>query len=377
MRKRLGPVPSQHSSPRTAYSPKVRLTTNTNTGSDGPRKGPQTAKIPSPHSIAAILSPSEPRSIVDTPEASTPKRPHAEAFPEADTEFSHRPATSPSRRRLSDTTNDTNTASTPAAGAAPTPTPAHLHRPDAAGARHDTPRHVDMHDDPDDKKPPGKMRSSIACVRCRRSKIKCQNAGINTTCRACANQSRECAYPEPAAGQQTNKRPESALASRHDGEGGEVKRPRKRESDAVRKQSLRHSDDPLESPPITPKLWRDVHTTFMLHCATELPFLHEEVFHTRVHQPAAERSADTQIFLLGMLTLTARFIPELVAFHDPSDPLAASEFYAEAFAARLDAPALTGQPSLERVQGLLMISLYHWGMCRGQRAWMYITIAVG
>ncbi|KFX90405.1 hypothetical protein O988_08213, partial [Pseudogymnoascus sp. VKM F-3808] len=301
----------------------------------------------------------------------------AEAFPEADTEFSHRPAASPSRRRLSDTTNDTNTASTPAAGAAPTPTPAHLHRPDAAGARHDTPRHADMHDDPDDKKPPGKMRSSIACVRCRRSKIKCQNAGINTTCRACANQSRECAYPEPAAGQQTNKRPESALASRHDGDGGEVKRPRKRESDAVRKQSLRHSDDPLESPPITPKLWRDVHTTFMLHCATELPFLHEEVFHTRVHQPAAERSADTQIFLLGMLTLTARFIPELVAFHDPSDPLAASEFYAEAFAARLDAPALTGQPSLERVQGLLMISLYHWGMCRGQRAWMYITIAVG
>ncbi len=118
----------------------------------------------------------------------------------------------------------------------------------------------------------------------------------------------------------------------------------------------------------------------MLHCSTELPFLHEEVFHTRVHQPAAERSADTQVFLLGMLTLTARFIPDLVAYHsqsDPSDPLAASEFYAEAFAARLDAPALTGQPSLERVQGLLMISLYHWGMCRGQRAWMYITIAIG
>ncbi|OBU00502.1 hypothetical protein VE01_01370 [Pseudogymnoascus verrucosus] len=342
--------------------------------------GLQTAKIPSPHSIAAILSPSDPPSTIDTPEASTPKRPHAEAFPEADTEFSHRPAASPpSRRRLSDTTNDTNTNtnSTPAAGVH---THTHTHRPEPPGARHDAPRHVDMHDDPDDKKPLPKMRSSIACYRCRRSKIKCQNNGVNTACRACANQSRECTYPEPSASQQANKRPESTIAARVDGEGGDVKRVRKRESDAVRKQSFRQSDDPLESPPITAKLWKDVYTTFMLHCSTELPFLHEEVFHTRVHQPAAERSADTQIFLLGMLTLTARFIPDLVAYHsqsDPSDPLAASEFYAEAFAARLDAPALTGQPSLERVQGLLMISLYHWGMCRGQRAWMYITIAIG
>ncbi|KFY45116.1 hypothetical protein V494_01137, partial [Pseudogymnoascus sp. VKM F-4513 (FW-928)] len=238
-----------------------------------------------------------------------------------------------------------------------------------------------MHDDPDDKKTLPKMRSSIACHRCRRSKIKCQNNGVNTDCRACVNQNRECTYPAPNAGQPVNKRPEATGASRNDGEGGgDVKRVRKRESDAVRKQSFRHSDDPLESPPITAKLWKDVYTTFMLHCSTELPFLHEEVFHTRVHQPAAERSADTQIFLLGMLTLTARFIPDLVAYHsssDPSDPLAASEFYAEAFAARLDAPALTAHPTLERVQGLLMISLYHWGMCRGQRAWMYITIAIG
>ncbi|OBT65886.1 hypothetical protein VE03_05406 [Pseudogymnoascus sp. 23342-1-I1] len=336
-------------------------------------QGPQTAKIPSPHSIAAILSPSEPLSTVETPEASTPKRPHAEAFPETDTEFSHRPAASPIRRRLSETTQDTNSNSTPAAGA-------YGHRPEPAGARHDAPRHVDMHDDPDEKKPLPKMRSSIACYRCRRSKIKCQNSGTNTACRACANQSRECTYPPPNAGQLANKRPESTGALKVEAEGGDVKRVRKRESDAVRKQSFRQSDDPLESPPITAKLWKDVYNMFMLHCSTELPFLHEEAFHTRVHQPAAERTADTQIFLLGMLTLTARFIPDLVAFHstsDPSDPLAASEFYAEAFAARLDAPALTGQPTLERVQGLLMISLYHWGMCRGQRAYMYITIAIG
>ena len=41
------------------------------------------------------------------------------------------------------------------------------------------------------------MRSSIACVRCRRSKVKCVNTGPNTTCRACEASNRECSYPQP------------------------------------------------------------------------------------------------------------------------------------------------------------------------------------
>lgn len=233
-----------------------------------------------------------------------------------------------------------------------------------------------MRDDPEDESPLPEKRSSIACYHCRRSKIKCQSNGANTVCGACKNRSRNCTYPPSGAGQLGSKRPESFP----DGEEREARRARKQEPDATRKQSFRTSDDPLRSPPISPELWKEVYTAFMLHCSAELSFLHEDVFRTRVRQPAAERSADTQIFLLGMLALTARFIPELVAYHSPSDlsdALAASEFYAEAFAACLDAPALTVQPTLERVQGLLMINLYHWGMCRGQRAWMYITIAIG
>ncbi|KFY96734.1 hypothetical protein V500_02327 [Pseudogymnoascus sp. VKM F-4518 (FW-2643)] len=250
-----------------------------------------------------------------TPEASAPKRPHDEAFPEADTEI---------------------------------------------------PRDSDMHNGLGDKILT-KMRSSIACIHCRRSKIKCQNSGTNSACRACDTNSRACIYP---AGQQAK----SAGPLRNEGEGGEVQRARKRKLDDVRKQSLRYTDDPFQSPPITPTLWKDVYNTFILHCSAELPFLHDEVFYAYV-QPTTERSVDTQIYLLGMLTLTARFIPDLIAFHNPLDPLAASEFYAEASATRLNVQALTGQPTLERVQGLLMISLYHWGMHRRQCAWMNITIA--
>jgi hypothetical protein len=42
-----------------------------------------------------------------------------------------------------------------------------------------------------------RMRSSIACVRCRRSKVKCLNQGPGTPCRACQTNGRECTYPEP------------------------------------------------------------------------------------------------------------------------------------------------------------------------------------
>ena len=233
-----------------------------------------------------------------------------------------------------------------------------------------------LNETPAGKKPVAKMRSSIACSRCRRSKIKCMNNGTNTTCRACATTGRECVYPPPAVGQTVAKRAEPTGVSRNEGES-DAKRQKKRENESGRKHSVRVSDDPFESPQITPKLWKEVYNAFMLHCSAELPFIHEEVFHLRVQQSASERSPDTQIFLLAMLALTARFIPDLALAYNAADPLVASEYYADAVSARLDAPALSREPTLERVQALVMISLYHWGMCRGQSAWMYLTIAKG
>lgn len=45
-----------------------------------------------------------------------------------------------------------------------------------------------------------RMRSSIACVRCRRSKVKCVNSGVGTPCRSCEAGGRECTYPVPVTG---------------------------------------------------------------------------------------------------------------------------------------------------------------------------------
>lgn len=45
-----------------------------------------------------------------------------------------------------------------------------------------------------------RMRSSIACARCRRSKVKCVNSGVGTPCRSCEAGNRECTYPVPVTG---------------------------------------------------------------------------------------------------------------------------------------------------------------------------------
>jgi hypothetical protein len=86
-----------------------------------------------------------------------------------------------------------------------------------------------------------------------------------------------------------------------------------------------------------------------------------------------------RVLLLGVLTLTARFHSGLVSHHSPGheDPLAASEYYANALAAAFG-PTIRNltNPTLESIQALLMLGLYEWGQTRGLSAWLYIGIAV-
>jgi hypothetical protein len=69
-----------------------------------------------------------------------------------------------------------------------------------------------------DQQPVPRMRSSIACVRCRSSKVKCINGGIHSVCRACETASRECTYPLPALlGQAAAAKRDAAAALGQDG----------------------------------------------------------------------------------------------------------------------------------------------------------------
>ncbi|KAL1955504.1 hypothetical protein VTO42DRAFT_8458 [Malbranchea cinnamomea] len=259
------------------------------------------------------------------------------------------------------------------------------------------------------------MRSSIACSRCRRSKIKCVNAGVDTTCRACASSNRDCVYPRPAAGAGgAAKRDISAVADGDDrnGDWDSPKRQRSRKSlhaaVSAGKDGVKSNTAVLDSSLLTVKVWESLFDLFQLHFSTILPFLHPTTFLSRIRQlpslssssnvtaqtesqPPKEHSQSpppqseiSPLILLGILTLTARFHPQLIQHHSPSstasqsNPLVASEFYAKALRAKLSGVDGSDFTSVDinRVQALLMLALHEWGMCRGQSAWVYVGMAI-
>jgi Fungal specific transcription factor domain/Fungal Zn(2)-Cys(6) binuclear cluster domain len=243
------------------------------------------------------------------------------------------------------------------------------------------------------------MRSSIACSRCRRSKIKCVNAGIDTTCRACEASGRECVYPAPAAGGGAAKRDIAATLDGDDRNAADWDNPKRQRSRKVAaaaaaagKDGAKGLLDVLDSSVLSPKVWEALSKSFQTQFATILPFIDSTTLKNQTGQLSAEtnpqspppRSQLSPLILLGVLTLTARFHPQLVVYHspasagNPSNPSAASEFYASALRARLNGPDGLGlvTPDLVHVQALLMLALHEWGMCRGKSAWLYVGIAI-
>jgi hypothetical protein len=85
--------------------------------------------------------------------------------------------------------------------------------------------------------------------------------------------------------------------------------------------------------------------------------------------------------LLGILTLTSRFHPALVAHHSPasssrsSSPLIATEYYAAVCRDKLLSLS-DATPDLARVQSLLMLAFHEWGDCQTTRAWTYLGEAL-
>lgn len=71
-----------------------------------------------------------------------------------------------------------------------------------------------------------RMRSSIACCACRRSKTKCDNNGIRlgdgslAPCKSCVDHKKECTYPAPAPATSQSQRRESTATTA----GEEVRR---------------------------------------------------------------------------------------------------------------------------------------------------------
>ncbi|KAI9848047.1 MAG: hypothetical protein M1837_001149 [Sclerophora amabilis] len=239
------------------------------------------------------------------------------------------------------------------------------------------------------------------------------NAGINTRCKACDASGRECTYPVPAAtgysgnsGRGSNGQAGvgSGIGASDCGEAPKRQRTKKastsKSSNAYYQESPKALVDALDPYILTPKVWSELFEIFQLHFSTDLPFFHAPTFlkplrksisgptdfsptslgsSSSVSQPQA-----SPLLLLGLLSLTARFHPQLSAHHSPpssnrpTNPSVASEYYASALRTRMggDAGDSLGQPSLERIQALLMLGLHEWGTCHGTKAWILVGIAV-
>ena len=266
-----------------------------------------------------------------------------------------------------------------------------------------------------------RLRSSIACTRCRRSKIKCTNAGAGTTCEACAHSGRECVYPTPGSG--LPKREQE-----HDEQSGPPKKPRTRNKgdqhdrisdpqvlkDAQIRPGRLHGqgaketgsslpgDGALDPTVLTLNVWTEIfQELFQHHFGTDLPFFHTPSFLPRLRSATAsltdsaisdapdktarEATPGWEMLLLGILALTARFHPGLVHHHcsgtgggKDRNEVYASEYYAVALRSLLlvDRGEYIGQPTLSKIQALLMLAMHEWGMCKGIKAWIHVGVAV-
>lgn len=249
------------------------------------------------------------------------------------------------------------------------------------------------------------MRSSIACLRCRKSKIKCENNGGSSPCDSCLKTGKDCVFKMPEANPTPPKRSDPPASIKQERDGGSDRKKLKKIDELSRmdneKASL-YADEVLSAPFLTEDIWEQVLDLYKLHFAPELPFLHlptlKEKLGRRFRNPEPEPAHDLNLVLLGVLTLTARYHNDLVKYlahicnaqggnarsrpvQTQIIPSAASEYYAETLTRALGSTRTAmGMASVERVQALLMLGLYEWGQTQpntgGLGAWMFVGTAI-
>ncbi|KAF5574676.1 transcriptional regulatory [Fusarium pseudoanthophilum] len=242
------------------------------------------------------------------------------------------------------------------------------------------------------------IRSSIACLGCRRSKIKCDNDGGNSPCDTCVKGGHQCQYPEAVP--LPPKRNDSPTTGKPEKEPQQEKK-RTRKGDSISnwgsERSAVYAAEVLAYPFLTTELWDQLLNIYKLHYATELPFLHLPSLKEKISSGSGqgkEDSSELNLVLLGILMLTARFHPDLVRYvtHLPGQhnsntrssasrtkpgSLYASDFFATALTTALG-PLRTVMDILtvERIQSFLMLGLFEWSQENNSSAWMYLGIAI-
>ncbi|KAG7040301.1 fungal specific transcription factor [Colletotrichum scovillei] len=242
-----------------------------------------------------------------------------------------------------------------------------------------------------------RIRSSIACVRCRRSKIKCDNTGqLDSPCENCKKSGSNCSWPAPVP--LPSKRPMSPLDNKQDASvtGFGRKRPRMAGKAKVPRNNCHEVLQAIRC--VDRGRWDKILATFQQHFAVELPFIHAPTIKRTIYglTTGQDQMSFDNLVLLGILALAGRYHPDLLPLaermldvepdsrYDENTPHDQLEGHAtsDSFARLLDNSLgsflkATSIGSVERVQALLMLALYEWISPdhEGLSAWMLIGAA--
>lgn len=248
-----------------------------------------------------------------------------------------------------------------------------------------------------------RMRSSVACLRCRRSKIKCDNSGrLDAPCENCSRVGQECQWPGPTP--VAVKRSDNSRFNYDVDSGPERKKirrnPLNQQPERSHQQQQQQYGDIKLIQSIDRITWDCVINTYERHFATELSFLHTPTLKKKIYDLAADEKApytDFFLVLLGLLALTSRYHPELDKYISRTDrdnnmafcgtrlartvmkeATSSSEYFAKLLGHSLGSISDGFSVcSVERVQALLMLGLYEWTSPNqeGLRTWMLVGAA--
>lgn len=245
---------------------------------------------------------------------------------------------------------------------------------------------------------PTRVRASVACLKCRSSKTKCDNEGEKSQCKACQAKNAECIYQSTTGSSVVGA---SRRESTTDGDLPAKKRQRKVAAHApgvpiysapLRPRSvdgLGTYEDALESPLLTAEVWAELFGIYETHLAIDFPFFHRRVFLSCIRErPQIGLPSDSRLdassampqpqyppLLLAFLTQTARFCPKLIE-HKNNNPIETANFYAEATRYHMGKCDFPGEPTLEKVQALLLLGYHEWTALQGRKGWVRIGTAI-
>ncbi|KAF2031979.1 hypothetical protein EK21DRAFT_43906, partial [Setomelanomma holmii] len=241
------------------------------------------------------------------------------------------------------------------------------------------------------RRPEGRMRASIACARCRRSKTKCENGGSGTVCKSCAINKRPCEYKDAPATPTSG----GTYQGRESTTGEVDVQPKKRKRTTAPSSGVVHGltdglrthEDLLDSPWLVPKVWIELFDIYEKHFASDLPFLHRRRFLSPLQQDAAgdttsprngseslPRPPHDAPLLLAFLALTARYHGELLPRFGGSKPIATAQIFADATRKRLS--GVDSKPSLEKAQTYLFLAYHQFTAMQGDDSWLEIGNAI-